>query len=91
MQTLLKKVDAIELKARQLIHKMERLERDNEFLLKENISLKKDIKQYIDKIEGLQKLIIPENDDNFKNKETVKQSIVDLAKEVEMCINLLNT
>ena len=68
MQTLFKKVDAIELKIRQLLHKIESLERENGFLLKENIRLKKDINQYIDKIEGLQKVDQEINPDNAIDK-----------------------
>lgn len=91
MQTLLEKVDAIELKTRQLIHKTEHLERENDFLQKENNRLKKELNQYIDKIERLQKAREEESSTGNLNKVDFKQRINHLTQEVEACIELLNS
>jgi len=91
MHALLKKMDAIELKARQLLHKIESLEREKDFLLQENIRLKKDLNQYIDKIEGLHKAVETKKDDSLLNKEIFRQRIKHLEGEVEECIELINT
>ena len=89
MQKLFQKVDAIELKIRQLLHKIESLDRENGFLLKENIRLKKDINQYIDKIEGLQKVVQDVKPEKTIDKEEVKVRIDRLSSEVDECIDLL--
>jgi predicted RNase H-like nuclease (RuvC/YqgF family) len=90
MHKLLEKVDAIELKARQLLQKMESLERENVFLAEENIKLKKEINQYIDKIEGLEKVVASRKEDSAINKEDFKQRIQALTEEVEECIKIIN-
>ena len=89
MKKLFQKVDAIELKIRQLLHKIESLDRENGFLLKENIRLKKDINQYIDKIEGLQKVVQDVKPENTIDKEEIKVRIDRLSSEVGACIDLL--
>jgi len=91
MQALLEKVDAIELKTRQLIHKVEHLERENDFLLQENNRLKKELNQYIDKIEGLQKAVEDRSSMSKTNKGVFKQRIQQLSEEVEECIELINS
>ena len=91
MQKLLEKVDAIELKARQLIHKVEHLEREHDFLTKENNRLKKELNQYIDKIEGLQRVIGEYSRDNTTDKVAFKKRIKEIGDEVEACIDLLNS
>lgn len=91
MQTLLEKVDAVELKTRQLIHKMEHLERENVFLQKENNRLKKELNQYIDKIEGLQKTVEGKTSMSKTDKVLFKQRIKKVTEEVDACIELLNS
>jgi uncharacterized protein (UPF0335 family) len=91
MQPLLEKVDAVEIKARQLIHKVEHLERENDFLQKENIRLKKELNQYIDKIERLQKVREEASSLDQTDKAGFKQRIKQLTQEVETCIELLNS
>lgn len=91
MQTLLNKVDAVEKKIRQLIHKMEHLERENVFLQKENNRLKKELNQYIDKIEGLQIAKEEKSSISKSDKVLFKQRIKQLTEEVDACIELLNS
>jgi predicted RNase H-like nuclease (RuvC/YqgF family) len=91
MHKLNEKVDAIELKIRQLIHKVEQLERENELLSKDNDRLKKELNQYIDKIEGLIKAGEEQSLKSDLNKVVFKQRINQLAEEVDACIELLNS
>jgi len=90
MHKLLQKVDAIELKARQLMQKIESLERENNFLAAENIRLKKELNQYIDKIKGLENAAGTEKAGSLINKEDFKEKIRLLSDEVEECIRIIN-
>ena len=90
MQKLLEKVDAVEEKIRQLLHKAEQLERENDFLLKKNIALKKEFNQYKDKIEVLQHAIEALEANSITDKEAFKHKIKLLAEEVGVCIDMVN-
>ena len=90
MQTIPEKLEAVEIKVRKLLHETGQLKRERDFLLKENIELKRELKQYIDKIEGLQHAMNAPKADSIPDKEAFKHKIKELAEEVEACIDMIN-
>jgi len=90
MHPLLEKIDAIELKSRQLIHRMDGLKRENDLLVEENNRIKKELNQYIDKIEGLSRAIDKDKSNSDINKQEFKRKIERYVREIDECIKLLN-
>jgi len=88
MYALLKKIDAIEEKAKELLLKVEALKHENDFYQQENIQLRKELKQHKDRIEELTLSQFTDNKQSEVNRVAIKQEIRHLKEEVDECIKL---
>ncbi len=88
MYALLKKIDAIEEKAKELLLKLEKLKHENDLLLQENMDLKKELKQHKDRIEELKLSEFTETKQSEDNRIAIRHEISRLREEVEECIKL---
>lgn len=88
MYALLKKIDAIEAKAKELLIKWNTLKQENEVLARENELLKIELKQHKDRIEELTLSQFADIKQSDNNSIAVRQELRRLIEEVDECIKL---
>jgi len=88
MYALFKKIDAIEVKAKELLLKLNTLEQENELLHLENKKLHRELEQHKDKIEELTLSQFAEIKQSEENRIAIRQEIRRLMEEVDECIKL---